>query len=183
MYSTNFLVKHPRKVGAIAPSSNHLAERMVERINFKKATCIVEYGPGLGSFTRKLVEYKKRECKLILIEQNNEFCTALGKEYFDREDIAILNESAENIEDILGDMGIEKADYVVSGLPFTSLPTKVSNKILSNTKRIIRKEGGFLTFQYSLVRRELLLKYFVINNISKVRKNFPPAYVFECKVI
>jgi phospholipid N-methyltransferase len=31
-------VKHPRKVGAIAPSA--------------KATCIVEYGPGLGSFTR-----------------------------------------------------------------------------------------------------------------------------------
>lgn len=44
----NFLkeyIKSPRTIGAVAPSSENLAKKMIESINFESAECIVEYGP------------------------------------------------------------------------------------------------------------------------------------------
>lgn len=49
MESSNFIrqyLKNPRTVGALAPSSEKLAYKMVEGINFLNASCIVEYGPA-----------------------------------------------------------------------------------------------------------------------------------------
>ncbi|MGL5353252.1 MAG: SAM-dependent methyltransferase, partial [Clostridium sp.] len=69
----NFLeeyIKSPRTIGAVAPSSERLAKKMIESINFESAECIVEYGPGTGVFTEKLVRNKKRSTILILIEYN-----------------------------------------------------------------------------------------------------------------
>lgn len=40
----NFLteyIKHPRKIGAVAPSGNNLARKMIKPINFKSAKIIV----------------------------------------------------------------------------------------------------------------------------------------------
>ena len=54
---------------------------------------------------------------------------------------------------------IEKIDYVVSGLPFTSLNPAVSSRILRNVKDCL-KDGKFITFQYSLVRKSFIQKYF-----------------------
>ena len=55
-------IKHPRKIGAIAPSGVSLAQKMMEPIDFTKARCITEYGPGTGSFTDELI----REMRTIL---------------------------------------------------------------------------------------------------------------------
>lgn len=46
-------------MGAVAPSSEILANKMVKDIDFENARCIVEYGPGKGGFTDKLIESKK----------------------------------------------------------------------------------------------------------------------------
>ena len=49
-------ITNPRSIGAVLPSSKFLADKMVESIDFKKAKYIVEYGPGTGVFTNKLLE-------------------------------------------------------------------------------------------------------------------------------
>ena len=41
----------PNTVGALAPSSRHLAASMTASIDFGQAHCIVEYGAGTGVFT------------------------------------------------------------------------------------------------------------------------------------
>jgi phospholipid N-methyltransferase len=45
-------IKNPRMIGAVLPSSRNLARKMIEDIDFEKAECIVEYGPGTGVFTK-----------------------------------------------------------------------------------------------------------------------------------
>src|SRR5436190_22790674 len=42
---------NPGTVGAVVPSSRHLAQRMIEGVRFDRAKVVVEYGPGTGSFT------------------------------------------------------------------------------------------------------------------------------------
>ena len=46
---------------------------MVETICFNNAQCIVELGPGTGSFTKEIMKRKEQSTKLILIESNEIF--------------------------------------------------------------------------------------------------------------
>lgn len=184
MKRPNFLMqylKSPRTIGAVAPSSKWLAEKMVADIDFENASCIVEYGPGTGVFTEKLVEKKKPETKLLLLETNKEFCTQLREKYSTDENVIVIYGSAEHVDGYLKKHGFHKADYVVSGLPFTSLPKNISESILQKTREIIGQEGVFITFQYTLIKIAFIAEYFDIIEHERVLKNIPPAHVLKCR--
>lgn len=174
-------IKNPRKVGAITASSKYLAEGMIDSINFKTAKCIVEYGPGTGVFTEKILSRVEYETSVILIESNKNFYDDLKKKYGHKKNVIIINESAENIDNILRQYNIKKVDYVISGLPFASLPIEVSEKILRKTSMLLKENGNFVTFQYSLFKKKFIRKFFSNMNIKLVVRNLPPAYVLECK--
>lgn len=173
--------KSPRTVGALAPSSEKLAYKMVESIDFKNAKCIVEYGPGTGVFTNKLVNGKDRNTILLLLEYNKEFYKQLEDRYIGYDNIILINDSAENVDRYLKEYNIDKVDYVVSGLPFASLPKNVSNTILRKTKGILKTEGIFITFQYTLLKKEFIAGYFKQIDLDRVLFNIPPAYVLKCQ--
>lgn len=173
-------IKNPRKVGAIASSSKYLAYEMINSIDFEKAECIVEYGPGTGAFTEKILSRAKDTTTIILIEINNEFYNILKKLYGHKRNVIILNDSAENIGDILKRHSIKKVDYIVSGLPFASLPEAMSNTILNRTSEVIGEYGQFITFQYTLLKKKYIGNFFKEIKHKKVFRNIPPAYVLKC---
>jgi len=173
--------KSPRTVGAVAPSSERLAEKMVTDIDFNNAKCIVEFGPGTGVFTDKLVERKRQGTLLLILEYNTEFCKKLEERYSGHENIVIINDSAEKVDKYLKQYDIEKVDYVVSGLPFASLPQGVSNNILTKTRNIIKNDGLFITFQYTLFKKAFIGSYFKDIELDRVVFNLPPAYVLKCQ--
>jgi len=170
----------PRTVGAIMPSSKHLAEKMIDAIDFNNAEYIVEYGPGTGVFTDKLINRRKRSTVILLIEYNYEFFISLNKKYKDESNMFVIHGSAENVDKYLTDYNVPYVDYVVSGLPFASLPKKVSSIILNKTKSILRENGEFITFQYTLFMKQYINKYFGIINVNREYRNIPPAYILNC---
>jgi len=167
-------------VGAIMPSSKYLAKKMIETINFSKAQYIVEYGPGTGVFTDKLINRRKNNTVILLIEYNYEFFTLLSEKYKEERNLYVIHGSAENVDKYLADYNIPYVDYVVSGLPFASLPKNISSAILKKTKSILREDGNFITFQYTLFMKQYINKYFGIINVNKEYRNMPPAYVLNC---
>jgi phospholipid N-methyltransferase len=170
-------IKHPRRIGAVAPSGKMLSRKMMMPIDFGSADVIVEYGPGTGSFTKELVANRKPNTVLILVEQNVHFCRQLEMRYGKTDNVHIIHGNAENIEHYLRQFGFNRADYIVSGLPFTSLPKTVSDSILTATKTALGDSGKFITFQYSLVKRRFFEQYFNITDYLKEVRNLPPAYV------
>ena len=174
-------LKHPRRIGAIAPSGKHLSAEMMAPIDFASAKVIVEYGPGTGSFTRELVARRRPDTVLILIEQNKTFCDQLWASYGGLPNFFLAHGSAGSAGRCLEACGVQSADYVVSGLPFTSLPAALSDRILNATKPALGQEGKFITFQYSLVKQKFFEQYFQITDCRKVIKNLPPAYVLVMK--
>ncbi|ENQ3105882.1 methyltransferase domain-containing protein [Bacillus cereus] len=174
-------IKHPKHTGAIAPSSNRLSKKMVDAINFGTAQYIVELGPGTGAFTREIMRRKKVETTFILIEINEVFFKKLQKQFASDPSVVVIHGSAENIQKYMEELKIEKVDYVLSGLPFTSLPQEVSVRILQNVMESLRESGEFITFQYSLVKKEFIQAFFSEISLKKVWFNFPPAYVFSCR--
>ncbi len=172
----------PDTIGAIAPSSRHLAASMTDFIDFDKARCIVEYGAGTGVFTREVAAGKRRDTTYIVIEQNEHLYEILRKQFHGMPGMVLIHGDAGNVCSFLREQGFEHADYIISGLPFTSLPRQVSHRILSQTQKAIGIEGIFTTFQYTLLRKAFLEQYFHIQEIVRVWRNLPPAYVLHMKL-
>lgn len=170
-------IKNPRTIGAVAPSSKYLSSEMIKNVDFNNARLIVEYGAGTGSFSEEIIKRKKSETVLILIEQNIEFCKILNEKFHNSPNVKIVHGSAENVVSIIKKSGFEKADYIISGLPFTSLPEKISENIFTATQKVIGKKGKFITFQYSMIKCNFFSRYFRISAVEYVKKNIPPAYV------
>ncbi|WP_047478472.1 class I SAM-dependent methyltransferase [Bacillus siamensis] len=181
LFLFQYIVK-PRTVGAILPSSRFLAEKMTEKIDFHKAEYIVEYGPGTGVFTKKLLEKRQPGTMILLIEQNEEFYALLKEKYKDEQNLFLVNGSAEHIGKHLKEYRIPHADYVVSGLPFASLPKRVSDEILTDTAKILKNEGEFITFQYTQFKKTLIEQFFTQIEVRREFRNIPPAYVFSCSL-
>ncbi|MBZ9609465.1 hypothetical protein G9F73_016900 [Clostridium estertheticum] len=108
-----------------------------------------------GVFTDKLIKKRNKDTVIIIIEYNNEFYKLLKEKFKGEKNFLIVNDSAENIDKYLRMHDIPYVDYVISGLPFSSLPQKISCDILNKTNEILRKEGKFITFQYDCLRKGL----------------------------
>jgi phospholipid N-methyltransferase len=172
--------KRPRTVGAILPSSKYLADKMIEGLDFKNAEYIVEFGPGTGIFTRNIVRNRNTNTVIILFENNYKFCKILREKYKNEPNLYIINDSAEYMDNYLSEYNIPYVDYIVSGLPFASLPSKVSSNILSKAQSCLKNNGKFITFQYTLLKKKFIKQYFDEVYISWELRNIPPAYVFYC---
>lgn len=175
-------ITKPRTVGAILPSSKYLANRMIEDIDFKCASYIVEYGSGTGIFTEKIVKRRKKGTKVLLFESNKEFCNLLKEKYKDESNIYIINDSAEYIGKYMEKYDIPWIDYIISGLPFASLPNEVSSNILKETQKYLNEDGKFITFQYTLLKKDFIKNYFNEISIKREVRNLPPAYVLYCRL-
>ena len=180
LFVTEF-IRHPRRTGAIAPSSPELARNILKGVDFNNCQCIVEYGPGTGVFTERIVKKKNPDTLFLALESNPRFCESLRKKYYEDKNVIVINDSAENLQKYLDEYHLEKVDYIVSGLPFTSLPPAVSERILSNTTKILGTEGKFITFQYTLFKKGLFEHFFADLSTSWVMLNIPPAFVLECR--
>ncbi|MBH0168339.1 class I SAM-dependent methyltransferase [Fictibacillus sp. 18YEL24] len=175
-------ISNPRTVGAVLPSSSYLADKMVESIDFQQARYILEYGPGTGVFTEKLLQNRNPNTAIILFESNEEFYKILVQKYKDVDNLFIYNGSAEKVDWYLEKCGIPYVDYVISGLPFASLPKAVSHRILFKTSKILRKNGKFVTFQYSNAMKAYIEQFFSKVDVSIEIRNVPPAIVLCCSL-
>jgi len=174
-------LKKPRSIGAVLPSSKYLARKMVTGICFERAGCIVEYGPGTGVFTDELINRRSPGTVLLLIEKDPGFFELLAGKYKDVENLTVVSGTAGNVGEYLNLLGFEHADYIVSGLPFASLPQEISSQILLETKKHLHRDGEFITFQYTRFKMGLIKKYFDDISLVWEIRNVPPAYVLRCK--
>ena len=170
-------LKHPVMVGSIIPSSRALIEKMLSRVDWKSTRLFVEYGPGVGTFTRPILDKLGDEATLVTIDTNAEF-TAYLRESIDDPRLVAVTGSAADVEDILAERELGKADYVLSGLPFSTLPPGVGDAIAKATSRVIRPGGAFLVYQFSPKVRDFIEPHFERIERGFEWVNVPPATLF-----
>src|SRR3546814_14210588 len=76
-------IKHPVMVGSIVPSSPTLIRHMLKPVDWKNTTLFVEYGPGVGTFCRPVLERMAGDATLIAIDTNPDFIDYLRKDIRD----------------------------------------------------------------------------------------------------
>ena len=84
VFFKNF-IKNPRQIGSIIPSSEKLSKKMVEQIDFENANFIVKLGPGVGCFTKKILNNKSKSTKYIAFEKNSDMRSIIRKKFEDIE--------------------------------------------------------------------------------------------------
>jgi phospholipid N-methyltransferase len=169
--------RNPAMVGSLVPSSPELTEKILEPIDFTQARCIVEYGPGTGVFTDALVKRRRPETVLVLVETNESFSQLLEERYRGQPNVHIVHGSAENTAEYLQKLGLSRAEYVVCGLPFSSLPLRLGWRILEHTQQLLEPAGRLILFQYTLLNTKLFERFFHLVQQDHVLLNLPPAYV------
>ncbi|MEO5706596.1 MAG: methyltransferase [Alteraurantiacibacter sp.] len=167
-------LEHPRMVGAILPSGPAVVKTMLSRVDWQSTRLFVEYGPGVGTFCQPVLDRLPRDADLVVIDTNPLFIDFLRQSITDSRFHAVLG-SAEDVEAIVRSIGHEKADYVLSGLPFSTLPEGVGPAIAAATARVIRQGGAFLTYQYAGAARDLSAQYFPRVESQRVWPNIPPC--------
>ena len=71
------LLRNPKSVGAICPSSSYLARKMVEQVEWKPDVRIVEFGPGTGPFTQEVQRRLPSKGRYLVIERDPVFSEML----------------------------------------------------------------------------------------------------------
>jgi phospholipid N-methyltransferase len=164
-------------VGSIIPSSKTVIERMLAPVDWSNTKLFVEYGPGVGTFTRPILAKLGPDATLLTIDTNPEFTDYLRESLDDPRLVAVTGSAAE-VEEILADRGFKHADYVLSGIPFSTLPPGVGQAIAEATAKVIRPGGAFLVYQFSPKVMEFIKPWFERIERGFEWLNVPPASLF-----
>jgi phospholipid N-methyltransferase len=178
LFAQNF-IKHPKMIGSFIPSSRYLVERLLGEINWSKKKVVVEYGPGVGTFTRELLTRMPADGTLIAIEMNRDFAAYLRVTIRDPR-FHVVQGSAADVRDILWSRGIKAADCVVSGIPCSTLPPEVRAKVLSETREVLADDGEFLVYQFTRTVLPQLREVFGVVRTEFEPLNILPAQLFFC---
>jgi phospholipid N-methyltransferase len=170
-------LKNPVMVGSIIPSSKILIEKMLTKVDWDNTQLFVEYGPGVGTFTRPILQKLGPDAKLVTIDTNADFTSYL-REAIDDPRLVPVTGSAADVEKILEDRGLPKADFILSGLPFSTLPPGVGDAIAEATAKVIRPGGAFLVYQFSPKVRDFIAPHFDRIDRGFEWINVPPATLF-----
>jgi len=181
LFARNFF-RHPRMLGSIVPSSRFLIRELLSPVDWTRARVIVEYGPGVGGITAEVLRRMRPDALLIAIEMNPDFVSYLRGALTDPR-LRVVEGSAESVDEILGRFGQHQADYIISGIPFSTIPAPLRERILRKTRAVLAPGGAFLVYQFSTrVLADLKRTFgYVARRFEPL--NVLPAHLFFCQPV
>lgn len=196
-------IRKPTEIGAIAPSSPYLADRMLEGVDLAKVRSIIEYGPGTGAFTKAILARLNalpaaQRPAFFAIEINEPLVRQLRARF---PHLHIKHGSVTDVERFCGEESIELpdprhpgdgsrgVDVIISGLPWASFSETLQRDALAAAVRVLKPGGRLITFGYHIglltpagqrVSRILPEYFATVERSRPVWRNLPPAFVVRC---
>ena len=170
-------LKSPRAVGAVLPTSGRAVRAMLDMASLDQARCVVEMGAGTGPHTREILARLGPDARFLAFEIDPDLAAGLERDLPDPR-LRVINDSAEKLDSYLNG---ERADVVVSAVPFTSVPAEVRDGLLRAAREGLAEDGTMLVLQYSPFMRKKLQQAFGSVEQRFVPANVPPAFLFACR--
>ncbi len=178
LFAKNFL-QHPRMLGSLIPSSRFLVERLLAKVDWQRARTIVEYGPGVGTITAHILARMSPNTRLVVFEMNEDFVRYLKRSFPDPR-LHVVHGSAENVQRELDRLKLDGADYIISGIPFTTMPVELREKIMGQSREALRPGGAVLVYQFTRAVLPYLRTHFNRIHQDYEPRNILPARLFYC---
>jgi phosphatidylethanolamine/phosphatidyl-N-methylethanolamine N-methyltransferase len=181
------VARSPVTVGAVAPSSTHLAARLAAVIPRVGEPVVVELGPGTGSVTTAIEYRLGGRGRHVAVEIDPVLADYLRAEH---PSVEVLVGDAVDVERLFAEYRVPPVDAVVSGLPWSLIGPDAQRAIVEATARSLAPSGCFTTFAYlhalstSRARQFRALLGEVFDEVLTTRTvwwNLPPAVTYVCR--
>ncbi|MFQ5685606.1 MAG: class I SAM-dependent methyltransferase [Candidatus Scalindua sp.] len=177
-------VLHTAKTGAVAPSSEGLADLITDTAGLHSASAVIEFGTGTGVFTEKIIQKISDETRFFALEINPDFVEATRKRC---PEAVVYQDSASNAKKHLDELGINECDCIICGLPWAAFGEELQNELLDTIIDVLKPGGRFLTFAYlqglllpagMRFKQKLSTRFNSVTKTKPIWLNFPPAFVY-----
>jgi phosphatidylethanolamine/phosphatidyl-N-methylethanolamine N-methyltransferase len=180
-------LRNPGKVGAVAPTSRAMAELITRIVPRSGAPVVVELGPGTGAVTGVIDDRLPPAARHLAIELDPEMAAYLQRTH---PGLEVIEGDAAKLGALLAEHDVERADAVVSGLPWSLFDEGTQASILGQIAILVGPGGAFTTFAYRhgmvlsaarRFRRALHETFEEVVVTATVWRNVPPAFVYVCR--
>ena len=175
LFFTRFL-KRPLQIASIVPSSKALVERVADKMDFTQPRVIAEYGAGNGVHSREIARRMSRDSHLLLFELDRAFATDLERQFAADPRVHVIHGDAASLPDELNRRGLERCDYILSGIPFSILKIDKKRALLRKTHDALKPGGSFIIYQ---VTNELKQHATLFEHAESeyFLQNIPPMFI------
>ncbi len=165
------LLKDPRTIGALVPSSARLARELAHLA--KNSDHVLELGAGTGAVTQALSKVVTAE-KLQVVELQKKLAASLIKKY---PNLRVLQSAAHLALDNYRQDG---SVAVVSSLPFRSLPPAIKHLTIQSLLAFLEASPGsqLIQYTYGLGLPFSVPSGFKWQQVKWIFANFPPACIW-----
>lgn len=181
------VVRNPGQVGAIAPTSEAMGELLTRIVPRSGTPTVVELGPGTGAVTGVIDDCLAPGARHLAVELDPDMAAFLQRTH---PGLEVIEGDAAKLGMLLAERGVDRADAVVSGLPWSLFDDWTQAAILDQVADVIGPEGAFTTFAYrhglllSAARRFRGVLHETFEEVlvtATVWRNVPPAFVYVCR--
>jgi len=177
-------IRYPGVICAVTESCEELAELITDAAELSQASMVVEFGPGTGVFTEKILEKTSEKARSFAMDVNADFVEATQKRC---PRAVVYHDSAVNVAQYLEEFGVKKCDRIICGLPWACIPEDMQDQLLDTITEVLEPGGKFLTFAYvhglflppgRRFRKCLSSRFQTVTASRIVWHNLPPAFVY-----
>lgn len=174
-------------MGAVAPSSARLCDRLAAIVPGSGDPVVVELGAGTGPTTAAVQRRLRGRGQHVAVELDPVLADRLERTY---PDVDVAVGDAADLGRILAERGLSRVDAVLSGLPWSLIPPEAQRAILEAVADALRPEAAFTTIAYLNALpldgargfRALLGTLFdEVLTTRTVWANIPPAVTYVCR--
>jgi len=172
-----------RQTGAIVPSQRFLISKMIAPVPEDYSGQVIELGAGNGALTLRLAA-KCPKARVLACEINPALAQATRQNLREARvngRVEVVSDAAEHLLSERARRGMDKVDYVVSGIPLGNLGREQTLALIDKISRSLRAGGMYIQFQYSLMDRKKIQGRFSSLRTVPVFLNLPPAVVYYAR--
>ena len=171
------------QTGGIVPSQRFLIAKMIAPVPETYRGQVIELGAGNGALTLRLAarcpEARIAACEINPTLARDHRRNLAGAGLSGR--VELFAGSAADLLSELGKGGVEKPDFIISGIPLGNLGRAKALALIHTIHQTLGEGGMFIQFQHSLLDRKKIRTRFPNVRTVPAFLNFPPAVVYYAR--
>jgi phosphatidylethanolamine/phosphatidyl-N-methylethanolamine N-methyltransferase len=173
----NRLLKNPRNIGAIFPSSDYLGRFVARIVSQNSPQTVIEIGAGTGRLTQSLLRGGIHPTQLLVVELDFLLIQFLQKNF---PFLQTIHGDAFELPTLLPLQLIKKADVIISGIPLMNLTFSEKIRLMDSCFQVLKPQGRMIQFSYNLKSPLPFRKMGLFGKrLGHVFFNIPPATIWE----
>jgi phosphatidylethanolamine/phosphatidyl-N-methylethanolamine N-methyltransferase len=171
-------LSRPFQVASVVPSSPAIVKKVSDKMDFSRPRVIAEFGPGEGCHTREILRRLQPGSMLLLFELDPELAAHLEKQFRHDTRVVVLHTDAGRLGEELAARGLPACDYVVSGIPFSTMQSGKKRRLLETIHQCLVPEAhaAFIIYQVTNELKRHAVA-FPSSTTEYCLANIPPMFV------